>query len=54
MPTLTLYLGELFEGQLKAVSVVGDAVSGDFLHSIFQNPLVPHVRLHQVLKTCRV
>lgn len=50
MPTETLYLCKLLEGQLKAASVVGDTLGGDFLHGLFQLLLVADVGLHQVLK----
>lgn len=54
VPTPTLYLRELLEGQLEAAPVVGGALGSDALHSIFQHPLVADVGLHQVLKARRV
>lgn len=48
--TLTLYLVELLESQLEAAFVVGDTLRDDVLDGVFENPLVAHVGLNQVLK----
>lgn len=47
---LCFYLCKLCKCQLKATGVVGDPLSFDPLHGILQDPLVPHIGLHKVLK----
>lgn len=49
-----LYRRKLLKSKLKAFCVVCNSFSCDVLYSILQQLLVPHIRLNQMVKTCRL
>lgn len=49
-----VYRRQLLESKLEPFGVVGYAFGGDILHGILEHLLVPHVSLHQMVKTSRL
>lgn len=49
-----IYRRQLLKSKLEAFGVVRYAFGGDVLHGILEHFLVPHIRLHQMVKTSRL